>query len=299
MRPTGNDCYAMQVLMSSGDEAAKSKDRSKIPKKKPKTPSAKKGRPVSDRPRRPTRDQERKGSPRDRPTSRRGRGGRRDDRTQPPRRGSEKRERALSISPPRARAPTASREPKGDTEELKDAKTWGLTRDREAYLDLRKIQTWTNLYVPAGPLGFNTMAPYAVCPFDNCLAKVEDDAHPLRIKGKIGIKLKDRTKIRIYAAFNNIRGCKEHYAAIFKAVDKFADQASSDVVRIGLSKPAFTYTKEEAANLRSPLISALSMWRKMEFSATAWTQPSLFHLRQRLTESQRRRSQYRMWSRSP
>ena len=227
MRPTGNDCYAMQVLMSSGDEAAKSKDRSKIPKKKPKTPSAKKGRPASDRPRRPTRDQERKGSPRDRPTSRRGRGGRRDDRTQPPRRGSEKRERALSISPPRARAPTASREPKGDTEELKDAKTWGLTRDREAYLDLRKIQTWTNLYVPAGPLGFNTMAPYAVCPFDNCLAKVEDDAHPLRIKGKIGIKLKDRTKIRIYAAFNNIRGCKEHYAAIFKAVDKFADQASS------------------------------------------------------------------------
>ena len=119
MRPTGNDCYAMQVLMSSGDEAAKSKDRSKIPKKKPKTPSAKKGRPVSDRPRRPTRDQERKGSPRDRPSPRRGRGGRRDDRTQPPRRGSEKRERALSISPPRARAPPASRDPKGDTEELK------------------------------------------------------------------------------------------------------------------------------------------------------------------------------------
>ena len=57
---------------------------------------------------------------------------------------------------------------------------------------------------------------------------MEDDAHPLRIKGKIGIKLKDRTKIRIYAAFNNIRGCKDHYAAIFKAVDKFADQASSD-----------------------------------------------------------------------
>ena len=142
----------MQVLKSSEEEAAKSKDRSKIPKKKPKTPSVKKGRPASDRPRRSTRDQERRRSARDRPSSRRGRGGRRDDRTQPPRRGSEKRERALSISPPRARAPPASRDPKGDTEELKDAKTWGLTREREAYLDLRKIQTWTNLYVPAALL---------------------------------------------------------------------------------------------------------------------------------------------------
>ena len=138
-------------------------------------------------------------------------------------------------------------------------------------MNFGNVQTWTNLYVPSGPLGDNTFPPCPICPFNDCLARSEGEA--IRTRGRIGMPPKERTRVRILAVFNNIRACNEHRGSIFRAIEAFANHASSDVIRMGLNRPIFTYTEEEATTLKSPILSVLSMWRNFQFSGGGMDAP--------------------------
>ena len=223
--------------------------RHRIPRKQKPAEVSMQGRAASEEARGAPRGAERRKPPAGHPSSRKGHGGRRDD-SSPRQRGAWKRERAPSPIPLAAHPAPVSRSSDTDTEEIRDAKTWGLTRD-PVFVNYGNIQTWKNLYVPSGPLGDNTWPACVTCPQNDCLARSTGDV--LRIRCRHGMTVRDRTKVRIFAAFNNIRGCEQHYQRIFKAIDRFASHASSDVIRKGLSNPTFVYTQEEGETLKAPL----------------------------------------------
>ena len=118
-----------------------------------------------------------------------------------------------------------------------------------------------------GALGFNTNLPTRVCIHANCISRAV--ALDLKVQAKIGIKVRQRTKIRIFAAFRNIRGCADHHQEIFSAVEHFANAASADQVRKAASKPDLTYTEREAKEYGSQVITALTAWTRLEFTMIA------------------------------
>ena len=145
------------------------------------------------------------------------------------------------------------------------------------------MQTWENLYALTGPLGFNTNLPTEMCIHSNCISRAV--ALDLKVQAKIGIKVRQRTKIRIFAAFRNVRGCADHHQEIFSAIEHFANAASADQVRKATTKPDFTYTAREAKEYGSQVVTALTAWMRMEFTMTAAIHDSVRHLRQVLTEA--------------
>ena len=161
-----------------------------------------------------------------------------------------------------------------------DSRGWGLA-DQEGAIDLRGVQTWEELYLPATSLGFNQNPACRTCPFLGCGAHATEN--PVAARGKKGMSAKDRTRVRIFACFNNLRTCEAHVAAIKAELEEFANRASHDVIRELMKVQPADYSARDIARLKVPLMGVIGYWQRIPLVAGPWMHQSAKNLRATLS----------------
>lgn len=148
-------------------------------------------------------------------------------------------------------------------------------------VDLSTVTTFGN---PAGlwpKVGFNQLAPNYACPYPSC------GDPPCSIKPEVRLKptMKegDRCRVRVFAAFHNMRGCSVHQEALWNAVGELAKGWSSDEIRPFWMKNATLLTREEALTFRPLLVGLLEQWHRTPIIYGSWMHEAVRLMRLTMT----------------
>jgi hypothetical protein len=142
------------------------------------------------------------------------------------------------------------------------------------------VTTFLNPVGKWAPLELNNRDVSYGCPFPGCQAP--RGSRELEVRVKPDSTEAERCAVRVLAAFYNVRGCKEHYTAIWAAILDFAQLYAADEARPVLSRSPRSLTRQLAQDSAPQLTKLLGAWYKIPVTYESWVHKSVKALRSNL-----------------